>query len=116
MDSILTTVKKNLGIQEDYTHFDLDLIVYINAAFSTLHQLGIGPDEDYSITSDSEVWTDFMPDGTYMGMIQSYVSLYAKMIFDPPQSSAVMEFYKARLNEFEFRLNVEFDKSWDGDD
>lgn len=115
MDSILTTVKKNLGIQDGYTHFDSDLIVYINSAFSTLHQLGIGPDEDYSIVNGSEVWTDFMPDETYMGMIQSYVSLYAKMIFDPPQSSAVMEFYKARLNEFEFRLNVEFDKSAKGE-
>ena len=34
MDSILTSIKKLLGIAEEYEHFDPDIVMYINSAFS----------------------------------------------------------------------------------
>ena len=43
MDSILTSIKKLLGIDESYTHFDVDIIMHINSVFMTLRQLGVGP-------------------------------------------------------------------------
>lgn len=39
MDSILTSIKKLLGIAEEYEHFDPDIVMYINSAFSVLTQL-----------------------------------------------------------------------------
>ena len=41
-ESILTSVKKLLGIDESYTHFDADLIMHINSVFSILGQMGVG--------------------------------------------------------------------------
>lgn len=35
-ESILTSVKKLLGIDESYTHFDADLIMHINSVFPFL--------------------------------------------------------------------------------
>lgn len=43
MESILTSIKKMLGISKEYTHFDEDLIMHINAALAVLGQLGVGP-------------------------------------------------------------------------
>ena len=43
MDSILTSIKKLLGITEEYDHFDQDLILHINSVFGILTQLGVGP-------------------------------------------------------------------------
>lgn len=61
MDSILTSVKKALGIEEAYTHFDPDIILHINSVFSVLTQLGVGPDEGFSIEGKDAVW-GFLPD------------------------------------------------------
>ena len=36
MESILTSIKKLLGIAEEYTHFDTDLIMHINSVFLIL--------------------------------------------------------------------------------
>ena len=43
MESILTSIKKLLGIAEDYEHFDQDIIMHINTVFAILPQLGVGP-------------------------------------------------------------------------
>lgn len=43
MESILTSIKKLLGIAEEYTQFDNDIIMHINSVFTTLTQLGVGP-------------------------------------------------------------------------
>ena len=49
MDSILTSVKKMLGIAEEYDHFDADLIMHINSVLTILGQLGVGPAERFFI-------------------------------------------------------------------
>ena len=61
MESILTSIKKLLGIAEEYEHFDPDLIMHINSVFSILTQLGVGPSEGFSIVDDGAVWSDFIP-------------------------------------------------------
>ena len=104
MESILTSVKKQLGIAEDYEHFDPDLIISINSVFSILNQLGVGPEEGYSISDKNDMWTDFLPAGKKLELVKTYVYLKVKLIFDPPTSSAVMEAVKQNIAEQEWRI------------
>lgn len=111
MDSILTSIKKDLGIMEDYTHFDADIIMGINTSFSILTQLGVGPSTGFSISDKNSVWTDFVEDTSRLEFIKTYVSKKTKMIFDPPTSSSVMESMNRILSELEWRINVAVDPS-----
>lgn len=109
MDSILTTIKKLLGITEEYEHFDTDVIIHINSALMTLRQLGIGPEEGYMIYGKDEKWTDFLGDSKLLEQVKTYVYLKVKLVFDPPTSSSVMEAMQRQAQEFEWRLNTEFE-------
>ena len=109
MESILASIKKLLGIAEDYEHFDTDLITHINSVFMILKQLGIGPPEGFAIEDDSSVWGDFIEDQTKLQAVKSYMYLKVKLLFDPPLSSAVVDSVNRSINELEWRLNVEAD-------
>ena len=109
MDSILTSIKKLLGIEGEYTHFDPDLIMHINSVFMILNQLGVGPTNGFRIEDDSTTWSEYMTDEDNIDAVKSYMHLKVKLLFDPPQSSAVMESIKVMISEFEFRLNVAVD-------
>lgn len=106
MESILTSIKKMLGIAEEYEHFDTDLIMHINSVFAILTQLGVGPPGGFMIEDDGAEWKDFLDDEANMMLVKSYMFLKVKLLFDPPLSSAVLECYKAQINEYEWRLNV----------
>lgn len=106
MDSILTSIKKLLGIAEDYEHFDQDLIIHINSVLSVLTQLGVGPSEGFSIEDENTTWNDFIPEDKRLSSIRSYVYMKVKLLFDPPLSSSVMESMNRMISEFEWRLNV----------
>lgn len=110
MESILTSIKKLLGITEEYTHFDNDLIMHINSVLMILSQLGVGPSEGYSISSSAQTWTDFLGDDLKkLQSVKSYVALKVRLMFDPPTSSSVMEAINNQIREFEWRLNVAVD-------
>lgn len=109
MNSILVSVKKMLGIVEEYTQFDTDLILHINSVFTILTQLGVGPKEGYSISGDSNVWSEFTEDQKKMELVKSYMALKVRLIFDPPQSSGAIESIKNLIAEMEWRLNVNCD-------
>jgi hypothetical protein len=111
MESILTSVKKVLGIQEDYEHFDADIIMHINTVFATLHQLGVGPDTDFVIFDKTAVWSDFIEDKSELQMVKTYMGLKVRLIFDPPQSTSILEAYKSMCAEYEWRLNAA-DDDW----
>lgn len=108
MDSILTSIKKMLGITEEYEHFDTDLIMHINSVFMILNQLGVGPDVPFVITSKDETWNQFL-DGANLEMVKSYMFLKVKMLFDPPTGGTVMDSYNRQIAEMEWRLNVAVD-------
>lgn len=110
MDSILTSIKKLLGIAEDYTYFDADIIMYINSALMILNQLGVGT-SGFAIKDSADTWTDFIPDGRDLGLVKTYVYFKVKLAFDPPLSSAVIESVNNQLNELEWRINVEVDST-----
>ncbi len=109
IDSILTSVKKTLGIEKDYEQFDADLIMHINSVFSILTELGIGPKEGFSITGPDEVWDDYLKDSKKIDLVKSYMYLKVKLIFDPPLSTAVLDVMNREVAEFEWRLNVAVD-------
>lgn len=109
MESILTSVKKMLGITAEYTHFDVDLIMHINTVFSILSQLGVGPTTGFSISDASSVWTDFVPSNPLLETIKSYMYLRVRLLFDPPLGSAVMEAINRQISELEWRINVTVD-------
>ena len=106
MESILTSIKKLLGISEDYEHFDNDIVIHINSVFFILNELGVGPAECFVITDKYAKWKDFMPDSTSYELVKSYVYLKVKLLFDPPLNSAVLENIKKMIDEYEFRLNL----------
>ena len=105
-DSILTSIKKLLGITEDYEYFDQDIIIHINSVFMILNQLGIGPSEGFSIIDKTAIWRDFISEGKNFESVKSYIYLKVRLLFDPPTSSAVMESMNRMISEFEWRLNV----------
>lgn len=109
MDSILTSIKKLLGIEADYTQFDTDIIIHINSVFSTLQQLGVGPAEGFMIEDDSATWIDYLGDSMDLNSVRTYIWLKVKMVFDPPTSSFVMEAMNRQAAELEWRLNVQAD-------
>lgn len=109
MESILTSIKKLLGIAEDYNHFDTDLVMHINSVFSILTQLGVGPAEGFSILDEYAVWSDFLGDNTSIELAKTYMHLKVKLIFDPPQSSAVIDAMNRTISELEWRINVAVD-------
>lgn len=105
MESILTSIKKLLGITEEYEHFDADIIMHINSVFMILTQLGVGPSEGFSIKDKSTTWNEFVSDNQ-LESVKSYMHMKVKLMFDPPLSSAVMECMNRMISEFEWRLNV----------
>lgn len=109
MDSILTSIKKLLGIAEAYEHFDQDLMMHINSAFSVLTQLGVGPEEGFRIEDASAKWSEFLHDDPRLEFVRTFVYLKVKQVFDPPLSSAVMEAINRQISELEWRINVTVD-------
>lgn len=104
--SILTSVKKMLGLSEEYDAFDLDIITHINSVFTILTQIGVGPGNGFMIEDKTPVWTDFIQDSGIYQLVKSYMVLKVRLLFDPPMSSAVLECYKTQVNEYEWRLKT----------
>lgn len=109
MESILTSIKKLLGIEEEYTQFDADIIMHINTVFLNLTQLGIGPSEGFLIEDDTAIWEDFIGDSSQLQAVKTYMYLKVKLLFDPPLSSSVTESMNRMIAELEWRLNVAVD-------
>lgn len=113
--TILEDVKKMIGPSEIYDHFDADLIIHINSVFNILQQMGVGPEEGFSITKDGkETWDDYI-DGieneNIFQMVKSYMYLKVRMQFDPPTGS-VLTYFQEQIKEYEWRLNVAAETKW----
>lgn len=109
--SILTSTKKVLGIDESYDVFDTDITMHINSVFSTLQQLGVGPSSGFSIEDETATWEDFIGTSTVINNVKSYMCLRVRLLFDPPATSFALDAITSQVKEFEWRLNVAADKS-----
>lgn len=111
MESILTSIKKLLGITSEYTHFDADIIEHINSVFSDLAQLGVGPDKGFSITDEEDLWTDFIPHNDLLQSVKSYMYLRVRLLFDTSTISAsVLSSMERQIEKMEWRLSIAADK------
>ena len=109
MESILASVKHQLGPEEEYEHFDPELILFINSVLAEFTQMGVGPAKGFEIHDATETWHDFMGDDPRLNFVKSWVTLKVKMLFDPPQSSALIDSANRLLSELEWRINVSVD-------
>ena len=90
-DSILMTIRKLVCGNPYADHFDTDLLVHINACFSILNQLGVGPENGFVVTDETQSWSSYIADNYILNMVKTYVTLKVKKIFDPPLTSSVLE-------------------------
>lgn len=111
-DSILQSIKKLLGLDADFTAYDLDITIHINSAFSTLYQAGVGPLEGFFITDSNDKWDRFTGNKIQIQDVKSYVFLKVRLLFDPPSTSYGIDASKAQVDEYIWRLNVADDFSY----
>lgn len=106
MESILTSIKKMLGITEEYEHFDADITMHINSVLMTLTQIGVGSPDGFAISDKSATWKDFIPEDQLIEAVKSYTYLKVRLLFDPPSSSTIIESFNKQAAEYEWRINV----------
>ena len=108
-DSILMTIRKLVCGDPYADHFDTDLLVHINACFSILNQLGVGPENGFVVTDETQSWSSYSDNDRILNMVKTYVTLKVKKIFDPPLTSSVLEAMDKEISQLEWRLNVAVD-------
>lgn len=113
MESILTSIKKLLGIAEEYTHFDDDIIMHINSVFMTLNQLGVGPSSGFYIEDATAYWEDYITNPAKLQAVKTYMYLKVRLVFDSSSlGSATLAAYERQIQELEWRLNVGVETNW----
>ena len=112
--SILNSIKKLLGITEEQTDFDSDIIMHINTVFTILNEMGVGPDEGFVIDNAFSKWGDYIEDRRKFDKIKTYMYLKVRMYFDPPQNSSHAEAIKQQISELEWRLNASAENEKEG--
>lgn len=105
-DSILTSVKKTLGLEESDESFDLDITLFINSVLSTLNQIGVGPEAGFQIEDKTTTWESFLGTDPRLNNVKAYVYLKVRLMFDPPSTSFAIEAMKKNAEELEFRINM----------
>lgn len=107
--SILTSIKKLLGIAEEDTSFDQDIIIHINTVFAILAQLGVGPANGFSIEDNVAIWSDYLGNATNLELVKSYIYMKVRSMFDPPTSSILADAMNKNISELEWRINATVD-------
>lgn len=105
MESILTSVKKDIGVPEECDEFDPDIIRDINSVFFILWQLGVGPTNCFRIKDANTSWDEFIQGSDELEAVKTYVYQKVKLKFDPPTNSSLLQALKDSVAEFEWRLN-----------
>lgn len=111
-EKILESIKKILGIVPEYEVFDDQILLYANTAFSTLHQLGIGPEKGYELVDSSSTWDDLITEPRF-NMIKAYISMKVRLMFDPPTSSFALTAMQDQIKEIEWRI-IQENENGDG--
>lgn len=104
--SILNTIKEAIGIVPTYDVFDNQLIVDINSAFATLHQLGYGPVEGFSIDGPEAEWDQVIKSKRF-SFVKNYIIAKVHLMFDPPTSSIATELLNKEVDQYEWRITSE---------
>lgn len=105
-DSILNSTKKSLGLAEDYSAFDSDVLMHINSALSVLAQLGVGPAAGFMVLDETATWEDLLGQDDVLNMAKTYVFLRVKMVFDAPSTAHHLNAMETQINELGWRINA----------
>ena len=108
-DSIFNSIKKVLGVAEDYHAFDVDILMHINSTLAILNQLGVGPANGFSIEDETQTWLAFMGDDPRLNLVKSYMALKVRKDFDPPASGFLTNAITAQIDEYVWRITVAAD-------
>lgn len=106
-ESILESIRNVCNVSPNDTAFDMQLILFANAAINAVFQLGFGA-RDFKITGYGETWGDYLGDVGYLEMVKTYITLYVRKRFDPPTASQLTALDEI-LKELEFRINIAVD-------
>lgn len=113
-DSILDTVKQALLIPVDYDVFDPQVVMYINSAFSALNQIGLGPEEGFVVTDNTQLWSQFIGNEKRIENLKVYVCVRARLLFDPPTTAYLVEALQGEAEQALWRLSIHRERwGWD---
>lgn len=110
MESILTSIKYLLGVEEEDESYDSSIITHINTVLDDLTQLGVGPSEGYAIEDKTSTWVDFLSAGNStkkMERIKSYTHLRVQLLFDPPENASQLASIERQIEKLEWRINTD---------
>lgn len=113
-ESILLSIKKMLGYNEDYKAFDMDIIIGINSALSMLSQIGVGPDDGFTITGQEETWDMLLGDRKDLEDVKTYIYITTKSIHDPPTNSSILNSLEKIRDECAWRIQVQSEVNSNG--
>lgn len=109
-ESILDSIKKFIGVSTDDDVFDDEILMLINGTFMILQQIGVGDSNTlFHIEDNSSIWSDYIKDYNELSLVQTYIAIRVRLMFDPPQSSTLEQALKQEVAEYEWRLNVKAD-------
>lgn len=103
--SILKSTKKILGLVDDETAFDHDVLTHVNSAFSNIYQIGLGPPGGFFLDDDTTTWNDLNLPPEQLNLLRTYMSLKVRMLFDPPTTSFHIEAMERQIDEHFIRLS-----------
>jgi hypothetical protein len=109
-DSILDSTKKAIGLGADYDVFDPDILMHINSVFETLRQLGVGPQEGFTVEDAQTTWNTFLEEPRLLNPARQYVFYKVRLAFDPPPTSFHVAAIEKQIAELEFRMTVTRDE------
>jgi hypothetical protein len=105
MNSILTSIKKMLGLGETDTHFDTDIIININTALATLTQIGVGPKVGFRISDKNQTWSDLLGTRIDLESVKTFIYLKVRLVFDPPTNAFLVDAIERQLSEISWRIS-----------
>lgn len=113
-ESILNSIKKDLGLTPDYIAFDSDVLMFVNGVFSTLYQLGVESAKNKQVDDSETTWEEFFDGDTdLISLIHPYTYLKVRMLFDPPTNSFVLDNMNKQASEYEWRINIQAEGAFD---
>ena len=106
MESILGSIKQMLGISQDETNFDSELMLHINGALMIINQLGVGPSTGFIVFGKTQTWSEFLADRKDLELVKTAVYLRVRLMFDPPQNSFLVSSIQKQIEEFDWRITA----------
>jgi hypothetical protein len=108
-NSILHDIKQLLGQEWDDPTYDLDIKIHINAVFSNLNDIGVGPAGGFKITGPETLWTAFTAGVLDLEDVKTYVYYRCRLGFDPPNNGFLVTNLQEAAQKLEWTLMVKCD-------